>query len=234
MGEIQCVRWSTADHHVNLSWAAGRFCPGLYQRFFCRGRFALVGSRRTRIAQLADEGNAGARAAQDAIAHLDNYIAATQLGITLASLGLGWIGEPAVGHIFESLFEMVLPEDLAYTAGPGAAIAVGFSIVTMLHIVLGELAPKSIALQRPEGTAIVVARPTTWFLRIFRPIIYLMNTVGNAVVRLMGFEPVSGHERVHSAEELGMLVHSAREAGVLEDSEKRCPGGVRFWRSAHP
>lgn len=188
--------------------------------FFVAAEFALVGSRRTRIAQLAEEGNAGARAAQEAIAHLDSYIAATQLGITLASLGLGWIGEPAVGHIFESLFEMLLPEDLAYTAGPSAAIAVGFSIVTMLHIVLGELAPKSIALQHPEGTSIIVARPTTWFLRIFRPIIYLMNTVGNSVVRLMGFEPASGHERVHSAEELGMLVHSAREAGVLEDSEE--------------
>ncbi len=188
--------------------------------FFVAAEFSLVGARRTRLAQLAEEGHAGARIAQNATMHLDNYIAATQLGITLASLGLGWIGEPAIGHIFETIFDMVLPEDIAQTVGTGVAIAAGFSVVTMLHIVLGELAPKSIALQRPESTAIVIARPTTWFLHLFRPIIYLMNYVGNGVVRLMGFEPVSGHERVHSAEELGMLVHSAREAGVLEDSEE--------------
>jgi putative hemolysin len=188
--------------------------------FFVAAEFSLVGARRTRIAQLAEDGNAGARVVQEAIRHLDSYIAATQLGITLASLGLGWIGEPAVGHIFESIFEALLPADVAHTAGHSVAIAAGFSLVTMLHIVLGELAPKSIALQRPEGTSIIVARPVTWFLHLFRPIIFLMNYVGNRVVRLMGFEPASGHERVHSAEELGMLVRSAREAGVLEDSEE--------------
>jgi putative hemolysin len=180
--------------------------------FFVAAEFSLVGARRTRLAQLADEGHTGARIAQDATVHLDNYIAATQLGITLASLGLGWIGEPA--------FEFILPEHLAHTAGNSVAIAVGFSLVTMLHIILGELTPKSIALQRPEGTAIIISRPTTWFLHLFRPIIYLMNALGNGVVRLIGFEPTSGHERVHSAEELGMLVRSAREAGVIEDSEE--------------
>lgn len=189
--------------------------------FFVAAEFALVGARRTRITQLADEGHSGAKAAQSAIEHLDNYIAATQLGITLASLGLGWIGEPAVAHIIDPILEFVLPESLAHGAAHGVSVAVGFSIVTMLHIVLGELAPKSIALQRPEGTSIIVSRPTTWFLRIFRPVIWLMNSVGNGVVRLMGFEPASGHEQVHSAEELMMLVQSAHEAGVIEDSEER-------------
>ncbi len=93
--------------------------------------------------------------------------------------------------------------------------------MTTLHIVLGELAPKSIALQRPEGTSLIVARPTTWFLRIFRPVIFMMNTIGNSVVWLMGFNPASGHEQVHSAEELLMLVESAHEAGMLDDSEER-------------
>jgi CBS domain containing-hemolysin-like protein len=188
--------------------------------FFVAAEFALVGARRTRIAQLAEEGRGGARAAQKAIEHLDSYIAATQLGITLASLGLGWIGEPAVGHLFEMLFDAVLPAETAHTAGHSVAIAAGFSLVTMLHIVLGELTPKAIALQHPESTSLFVARPITWFLRMFRPVIFLMNRVGNGVVRLLGFQPTSGHERVHSAEELGMLVHSAREAGVLEDSEE--------------
>jgi len=115
----------------------------------------------------------------------------------------------------------VLPEDVVHTLGAGFAVAVAFSVVTTLHIVLGELAPKSIALQRPEGTSIIVARPTTAFMRLFRPVIYVMNGIGNAVVRLLGFEPASGHERVHSAEELLMLVHTAHEAGVIEDTEEQ-------------
>ncbi|MBN2305179.1 MAG: HlyC/CorC family transporter [Anaerolineae bacterium] len=189
--------------------------------FFVAAEFALVGARRTRITQLAEEGNAGARAAQQAIEHLDSYIAATQLGITLASLGLGWIGEPAVAHLFEPLLDLFLPEHGAETLRHTLEFGVAFGLVTMLHIVFGELAPKSIALQRAEKTAIIVARPTTWFLRLFRPVIFVMNSVGNAVVRLMGFEPASGHEQVHSIEELAMLVHSSREAGVLEASEER-------------
>lgn len=189
--------------------------------FFVAAEFSLVGARRTRIAQLAETGHAGAIAAQQAIDHLDNYIAATQLGITLASLGLGWIGEPAIAHLIHDLVEAVVGTRAADAIGHGVAIAIAFAIVTTLHIVLGELAPKSIALQRPEGTSLIVARPTTLFLRVFSPVIFVMNFIGNAVVRLMGFNPASGHEQVHSAEELLMLVESAHEAGVLEDSEER-------------
>ncbi len=189
--------------------------------FFVAAEFALVGARRTRIVQLAESGHSGAKFAEQAINHLDSYIAATQLGITLASLGLGWIGEPAVAHLLEDAFAAVLGEETAATAGHSASIIIGFSIVTTLHIVLGELAPKSIAIQRPEGTSVIVARPTTWFLRIFNPVIFTMNTIGNGIVRLIGFNPASGHEQVHSAEELLMLVRSAHQAGVLEDSEER-------------
>lgn len=189
--------------------------------FFVATEFALVGARRTRIAQLSTEGNAGAQVAERAIQHLDSYIAATQLGITLASLALGWIGEPAVAHLVAPLLDVLLPEDTTHTVVHPVSIAVGFSIVTMLHIVLGELAPKSIALQHPESVAVIVARPTTWFLTLFRPVIYLMNSVGNGVVRLLGFEPARGHERVHSAEELVMLVRSSHEAGLLPASEER-------------
>jgi CBS domain containing-hemolysin-like protein len=189
--------------------------------FFVAAEFSLVGARRTRIAQLASEGNAGAKAAHDAIQHLDNYIAATQLGITLASLGLGWIGEPAVAHLFEPLFHLFLPEEAIATVGHTISIVIAFALVTMLHIVLGELAPKSIALQRPEATSIIVARPTTWFLRIFRPVIYLMNAIGNSVVRMLGFEPAGEHAHVHSVEELEMLVRTSGEAGVLNVTEER-------------
>ena len=188
--------------------------------FFVSAEFAFVGSRRTRIAQLAQEGSAGARAAQRAIEHLDRYIAATQLGITLASLGLGWIGEPAVAHLFQPIFDRFLTTAAAETVGHTISIVIGFSLVTMLHIVLGELAPKSIALQRPEDVSIIVARPTIVFYNIFNPVICLMNYVGNAVVRLLGFEPAGEHQSVHSPEELEMLVHSSREAGLLQESEE--------------
>ena len=188
--------------------------------FFVAAEFSLVGARRTRLSQLAKEGNAGAIAAENAIEHLDSYIAATQLGITLASLGLGWIGEPAISHVIEPVLAAILPHEMAETVVPAIGIAVGFSIVTILHIVLGELVPKSIALQRPESTSIVVARPTALFLALFRPIIRLMNGVGNSIVRMLGFDAVDGHAQVHSAEELEMLVKSSREAGLLQASEE--------------
>lgn len=201
--------------------------------FFVAAEFALVGARYTRIHQLASEGHGGARAAEKALEHLDSYIAATQLGITLASLGLGWIGEPAVAHLIEPLLEWIVPGAIGETALRSISIAIAFSIVTMLHIVLGELAPKSIALQRPEATSVVVSRPTTWFLRVFNPVIFVMNAVGNSVVRLLGFEPASGHERVHSAEELVMLVTSAHEAGFLKDSEERLLHRAFDFRDIH-
>ncbi|HEX2622976.1 MAG TPA: hemolysin family protein, partial [Phototrophicaceae bacterium] len=189
--------------------------------FFVAAEFALVGARRTRIAQLASEGSVSAKAAQRAMEHLDTYIAATQLGITLASLGLGWIGEPAVAHLFEPLLHLLLPESAIETVGHTVNLVLSFSLVTMLHIVLGELAPKAIALQRPEATVLVVARPATWFMMLFRPVIIVMNSVGNGVVRLLGFEPPNGHAQVHSSEELVMLIHSSREAGLLQESEER-------------
>jgi len=189
--------------------------------FFVAAEFALVGARRTRLAQLAGEGHGGARVAHDATDHLDSYLAATQRGITLASLGLGWIGEPAVAHLLKPVLEFFFSEEQTHAVVESVSVAVGFSLVTMLHIVLGELTPKSIALQRPEGTAIIVARPVTLFLRIFHPVIRLMNAIGNRIVRLLGFNPAGGHEQVHSAEELGMLVHSAHEAGLLPDREER-------------
>ncbi len=189
--------------------------------FFVAAEFSLVGARRTRIAQLAAEGNASAKVTQKAFEHLDSYIAATQLGITLSSLALGWIGEPAIGHLIEPIFAALLPHELAETVGQTASVVIAFSLVTLLHIVLGELVPKSIALQRPESTALAVARPTTWFLILFRPIIRLMNGIGNSIVRMLGFNAVGEHASVHSPEELEMLVHSSREAGLIQANEEQ-------------
>ena len=193
----------------------------LMNGFFVAAEISLVSARRTRIDQLAEEGKYGAIAARHAIKHLDSYIAATQLGITLASLGLGWLGESVVGHLIEQFLIIILPPESAESLSHTLAFPVSFSIVTMLHIVIGELAPKSIAIQYPEGTSIVVAPGTRLFHTVFFPIIWLMNMIGNALVRLIGFTPASGEEAVHSPEELTMLFRASREAGMLQRKDEQ-------------
>ncbi|MGQ0794279.1 MAG: hemolysin family protein [Deltaproteobacteria bacterium] len=198
----------------------------LLNGFFVAAEFALVSVRKSKIDQLVNEGSARARLVQKAIAHLDTYIAATQLGITMSSLALGFIGEPAVAVLIEPLLARFLPPEGVYFTSHGVALVIAFSIATALHIVIGELAPKSIALQRPDGTALWVTAPLDIFLRVFRPFIYSLNWVGNAVVRLIGLKPVAGHASVHSVEELGMLIRSSREAGVLAEHQEEMVAGV--------
>jgi putative hemolysin len=187
--------------------------------FFVAGEFALVKIRTTRIDQLVSEGNRNARIVQNALKHLDTYIAATQLGITLASLALGWIGEPSLANLIEPLFSRLRiaeTETLAHTV----AVIISFALITIFEIVIGELVPKSVALQRTEGTVLFVARPLYIFSRIFNPFIQLMNGIANTVMRWLGFESTSEHASVHSVEELEMLVAQSREAGVLEQQEE--------------
>ncbi len=198
----------------------------LLNGFFVAAEFALVSVRKTRIDYLVNQGSARARLVQRALAHLDTYIAATQLGITMASLALGFIGEPAIAHLLEPLFERVLPPSGAYFTSHGVALVIAFAIATALHIVLGELAPKSVALQRAESTALWVTAPLDLFLKIFRPFIAALNGIGNAVVRLVGLQPAGSHASVHSVEELELLVHSSREAGLLEEQQERMVAGV--------
>ncbi len=187
--------------------------------FFVAAEFSLVAVRRSRIDQLVAEGRGRAKAAQRAITHLDAYLAATQLGITMSSLALGWIGEPALAHIIEPLFGF-LPPQAAFASSHAVAVAVAFAVITSLHIVLGELAPKSLALQRAEATALAVATPLELYLRLFRPAILLLNSLGNHVVRLFGLHPATGEETVHSMEELRILVSASRQAGILgEEAE---------------
>ncbi|HEV2128840.1 MAG TPA: hemolysin family protein [Thermomicrobiales bacterium] len=186
----------------------------LLNGFFVATEFALVSVRRTRIQQLSSEGDSRATRVLDRIDHLDTYIAATQLGITMASLALGWIGEPALAHVLHPLIER-LPFEVSSTVMHTISFVVAFSIVTALHIVLGELAPKSLALQRPEETSLLVGEPIHWFLIVFRPVINALNWVGNQVVRMLGFEPAQGHELVQSAEELMIALDASREAGLV-------------------
>jgi len=188
--------------------------------FFVAAEFAIISVRKTRIDQLIAEGSRMARPVRRALNNPDQYIAATQLGITMASLGLGWIGEPALASLMEPVF-VSLPTPISVATSHTIAVTIAFIIITALHIVLGELAPKTVALQYPEKTSLLVAKPTEIFLRVFRPFIRALNGMGWAVVRLFGMKAASGHGMVHSEEELKMLVTASQQAGVLEEDEEQ-------------
>jgi CBS domain containing-hemolysin-like protein len=187
--------------------------------FFVAAEFALVSVRRTRVEEMLQQGKTGARAVKQALEDPDRFIAATQLGITIASLGLGWLGEPALGGLIEPIVSL-LPQEWVGLASHSISAAIAFAAITFLHVVVGELMPKSIALQRPEATALVVAQPTLITEIIFKPAIWALNGTGNFLLRLMGMRAASGHEMVHSVEELKMLVVASEESGVLEDTER--------------
>jgi len=190
----------------------------LLNGFFVAAEFSLVSVRKTRIAELVEQGNTSAETVQKALENPDRVIAATQLGITLASLSLGWIGEPALSHLIEPIIEL-FPLDLRPGLSHSLTAGLAFAIITFLHVVVGELAPKSIALQNPDQTSLVVARPTLWSERLFKPFIWALNGTGNALLRLVGMEPASGHQLVHSVEELKMLVTESAEGGAVAHQE---------------
>lgn len=187
--------------------------------FFVAAEFALVSVRRTRVRELVARGNRSAKWVQLAIEDPDRVIAATQLGITLASLGLGWIGEPALSDLLAPLIAL-LPSSIQSNVSHSLSAGLAFAIITFLHVVVGELAPKSVALQNPERTSLAVARPTIWTERIFKPAIWVLNGAGNALLKLFGVEPASGHELVHSVEELKMLVAASAESGIVGTNER--------------
>jgi len=188
--------------------------------FFVASEFALVTVRKTRIDQLIAEGHRGARTVRRVQNDPVRYIAATQLGITMASLGLGWVGEPALAAFIEPPF-LALGSYVSTITAHTIAVVISFSIITALHIVLGELAPKTVALQHPEAIALLVTRPTELFMRMLWPFITGLNTLGRLVVRAVGLKAPSGHSLVHSEEELKMLVTASQEAGVLEEEEEQ-------------
>ena len=188
--------------------------------FFVAAEFSLVVVRKTRIDQLIAEGSSTARVVRRALNNPDSYIAATQLGITMTSLGLGWVGEPALAHVIEPAFA-VLGDRIALATSHSIAFTIAFAVITSLHIVLGELAPKTVALQYPERMSLIVARPTELFMKVFWPFIRLLNGMGRAVVQAFGMRAPSGHSLVHSEEELKMLVTASQEAGVIEEDEEQ-------------
>lgn len=186
--------------------------------FFVAAEFAIVKVRSSQIELRAQAGERAAKMAQRLLTHLDEYLSATQLGITLTSLGLGWVGEPIVSRLLISVMNLVgfAPnEELAHKI----ALPVAFVCITFLHIVLGELAPKSLAIQRSEQTTLAVAFPLRAFYLVFKPAIMALNFVANRVLRLAGLQPASESEHYHSGEELRLLLEQGREGGMIEEAE---------------
>jgi CBS domain containing-hemolysin-like protein len=186
--------------------------------FFVAAEFALVTVRSTWVADRVDKKRPGAKLVQKAKLDLDGSIAATQLGITLASIALGWLGEPAIASVLQGPLHAIKPHGSG-AAAHAIATALAFGSITFLHVVLGELAPKSVALGRPEATALAIAGPLLVFRKIFHPLVVAMNATGGWVVRKLGFTPAKVHERAHSVAELRMLVEETRAAQQLDATQ---------------
>ncbi len=187
--------------------------------FFVAAEFSLVALRKSRVEQMVFEGHPFAPAVQRAKKHLDTYLAATQLGITISSIALGWIGEPALAGLIEPVFSM-LPYPVSFVAAHGAAIVLAFSFITILHIVIGELAPKSLALQQTERTALIIAKPLEIFLIVFKPAIHFLNSLGNVTLKMFNLSAISEEYEGISLEELKILIKSSKKAGFLSRLEQ--------------
>jgi CBS domain containing-hemolysin-like protein len=185
---------------------------------FVAAEFSLVAVRKTRIEELVKQGVSSAKAVEAAITNMDRSIAATQLGITLASLGLGWVGEPVLVDLLLPLFGFLPPES-GLVAAHSLAVATAFFLITFMHVVFGELIPKTLALQSPDKVSLWIGRPLLLFAQVTRPLILVMKGLANAIVRLFGYEPAGGAEMVHSVEELALLIEDTEEAGILDPEQ---------------
>lgn len=183
--------------------------------FFVAAEFSLVAIRRTRVQELIDLGSRRALSAQKAIQQLDLMLSGTQLGITFSSLGLGWIGEPALASLFEGIFSG-LPYPFSVTATHGTAVAIAFGIITFLHVTLGELVPKNLAISVPESTALWVATPMRVFTYLFRPVIWLFNETANRILKATGVQPSREIVALHTPDELALIIEQARAGGTIE------------------
>lgn len=190
---------------------------------FVAAEFAFVKIRSTQVDRLVREGKTSARMVQQATRKLDTYLSISQLGITISSLGLGWIGEPAFAHLLEPLLQPLgVPETSVHIVAFGLA----FGTITFLHVVFGELAPKSVAIAKSEGTSLFVAPFMRVFYYVFWPGIWLFNGTANAVVRLFGVPPASEGGEAHSSEELRIIIEQSARRGVLDPGEKDMLEGV--------
>jgi CBS domain containing-hemolysin-like protein len=190
----------------------------LINGFFVAAEFALVSVRPSKVEEIIKKTESRrAKAVKLAIENQDEVISATQLGITMASLALGFLAGAFIEPVLEEFFAEVA--FLAVLSGLSIGAILAFAITTYMHVVLGELAPKSVALQYPDETSLWVARPLRWFATLFKPIIWLFNQTGWLVLALFGIKPLVGHRSVHSEDELKLLISQSSEAGILEERE---------------
>jgi CBS domain containing-hemolysin-like protein len=192
----------------------------LLNGIFVAAEFALVRSRRARLEALVHEGVSGAGRALAQLARIDEYLSACQIGITMASIGIGFLGEPAVAQLIEPAFG-----SLSHGVALGISLAIAFALVTALHISFGEQVPKIMAISRAEGTARRLARPLDWFFAAMAPVIWALNGVSNAFVRMLGLRP-SELEEQHTSEDLRVLIAHSRAGGSLDPGEATMLTGV--------
>ena len=193
--------------------------------FFVAAEFALVAARRTRIDAMAQAGDRKAKVVQAALQDLNRQLSAAQLGITVASILLGYVAEDTVAQLFRGWFA-ALPSWLGFLARGGVASVVAVSIISFLHVVFGEQAPKTLAIAYPEATSRWIAAPLIFFSWITRPATGLLNWSANRLVGLMGLKPSGEQDRLHSPEEIRMLVEQSQEGGTLEQQPARLLEGV--------
>ena len=184
--------------------------------FFVAAEFAIVKVRKTQL-ELLSANNKKARTSLKLVNHLDEYLSATQLGITVASLGLGWIGKPVTTRILEPVYAML--EITNPQTMDSISIVVGFVLITFLHIVIGELGPKSLAIRHPRATTLFVAIPLNLFYIILKPAIVFLNGTANLILRMFGIKPISESERSHSEEELRLLITEGQKTGAIDSTE---------------
>ncbi|MGG0719274.1 hemolysin family protein [Robertmurraya massiliosenegalensis] len=184
--------------------------------FFVASEFAIIRIRSSRVEQLIDEGSKSAIAAKKVITHLDEYLSACQLGITVTALGIGWLGEPTIAKMLTPIFaEFNIPSTLSHVV----SVAIAFLFITFLHVVVGELAPKTVAIRKAEQVTLVVARPLIWFYRLFYPFIWTLNGSARIIVGWFGLKPAKESEEAHSEEELRLILSESYKSGEINQSE---------------
>jgi CBS domain containing-hemolysin-like protein len=186
--------------------------------FFVAAEFAIVKVRRSQLEEKIRQGNRDAVLAKHIVDHLSVYLSATQLGITFASLGLGWLGEPLIAKMFADTFHALgITSERAVST---ISVIIGFGILTFLQIIFGELAPKFLAIRNPEGTSYLVSLPLQLFFKVFRPVIWTLNATSNFLLKKLGIPITGPGDLVHSAEELEIIVNEGAKSGVLNKTEQ--------------
>ncbi|WIY61877.1 hemolysin family protein [Bacillus arachidis] len=184
--------------------------------FFVAVEFAIIKVRSSRVDQLVGEKKRGALAAKKVISNLDEYLSACQLGITITALGLGWLGEPTIKHLLEPLF---LKMELSPAIASTVSFIIAFAVITFSHVVIGELAPKTLAIQKAEQVSLLLSQPLIYFYRIMYPFIWALNSSARLVTGIFGLHPASEHEVAHSEEELRLILSESYESGEINQAE---------------